>query len=223
MAQKRSKSSAAGKKGRRWSFELGLPGVMGVGFIGVLIMVWAFILGILVGRGYHPESVIPDIGRIVSPQEPFLSSPRTVLQPEELRFHDTLQERGSQPAPIAPRRPEPPAPSVPPPSHQVSPSQESPPAPPPAPAATTPEPQQERFEFVYQVASFQTEPQARALQQQIAAVGLRASVEAGLVDGRQWYRVLVTVRGGQGEADQARARLQAIGVADPFLRAKKSL
>ncbi|PTN35032.1 SPOR domain-containing protein [Desulfonatronum sp. SC1] len=231
MAQKNSKPSASsGGKKKRWRFELGPFGMLGVGLVGTLVMAWAFILGILVGRGYHPESVIPEIGWSPPPL-PTLSSPRTVLQPEELRFHETLQERGSQPFPEAPRRAEAPlvsAPVRPDPQAQ----REAVPDPVPAPVVAAHEPTgpteplefaEPRFEFVYQVASFQNDTQARALQQSIASAGLLASVEAGMVNDRQWYRVLVTVRGSQAEADLAKSRLQGLGIADPFLRAKKSL
>ena len=237
MTQKNSKVSASsGGKKKRWTFELGPFGMLGVGLVGTLVMAWAFILGILVGRGYHPESVIPEIGW-ESPKLPTLSTPRTVLQPEELRFHETLQQRGSQPSPQAPRRAEPPR--VPAPAQQTSQTQrEAAPDPVPAPVVAAPQPTgptgqvglaeplesaAPRFEFVYQVASFQNDSQARTLQQSIASAGLSASVEAGMVNGRQWYRVLVTVRGSQAEADLAKSRLQELGIADPFLRAKKSL
>ncbi len=234
MAQKNSKPSASsGGKKKRWRFELGPFGMLGVGLVGTLVMAWAFILGILVGRGYHPESVIPEIGW-TSPSLPTLSTPRTVLQPEELRFHETLQERGSQPSPEAPRRAEPPRGSAP--AWQAPQVQrEASPDPVPDPVVAAPEPTgqaglaepletgEPRFEFVYQVASFQNDAQARSLQQSIASAGLPASVETGMVNDRQWYRVLVTVRGSQAEADLAKSRLQGLGIADPFLRAKKSL
>jgi cell division septation protein DedD len=230
MAQKNSKpSTPSGGKKKRWRFELGPFGMLGVGLVGTLVMAWAFILGILVGRGYHPESVIPEIGW-TSPSLPSLSSPRTVLQPEELRFHETLQERGSQPSPEAPRRTEPQVAAPARPAHQAQ--REAVPDPAPAQVVAAPEPTgsagqaeptEPHFEFVFQVASFQNDTQARALQQSIASAGLSASVEAGMVNDRQWYRVLVTVRGSQAEADLAKSRLQGLGIADPFLRAKKSL
>ena len=228
MAQKNSKSSApSGGKKKRWRFELGPFGMLGVGLVGTLIMAWAFILGILVGRGYHPESVIPEIGW-TPPSLPTLSTPRTVLQPEELRFHETLQERGSQPSPEAPRRAESPRVAAPAREATLAPQAqpEAAPDPVPAPVVAPPEslkPAEPGFEFVYQVASFQSDAQARTLQQSIASAGLPASVEAGMVNDRQWYRVLVTVRGSQAEADLAKSRLQDLGIADPFLRAKKSL
>lgn len=225
MTQKNSKSSApSGGKKKRWRFELGPFGMLGLGLVGTLIMAWAFILGILVGRGYHPESVIPEIGW-TPPSLPTLSTPRTVLQPEELRFHETLQERGSQPSPEAPGRTEPPRVAAPPreaPQAQPEAAPDSVPAPVVAPPEAL-EPAEPRFEFVYQVASFQNDAQARTLQQSIASSGLSAYVEAGMVNDRQWYRVLVTVRGSQAEADLAKSLLQVLGIADPFLRAKKSL
>lgn len=243
MAQRKTKSPSSSAKKKRWQFELGLFGLLGLGLVGILIMAWAFILGILVGRGYNPESVIPEIGRIVTPTTPPLSTPpRTVLQPEELRFHETLQERGSQPVPTVPRRTEPTRPTGQQ-GQQVAPQARQPledrlsgapqstartqpsiPSETPVPSfVAPPETSGPRFEFVYQVASFQNDAQARSLQQSITSGGLLASVEAGVVNGRQWYRVLVTIRGSQADADQAKLRLQDLGISGPFLRAKKSL
>jgi cell division protein FtsN len=225
MAQKKTKSSSTPKK--KWKIEFGLFGLLGLGTVGTLVMAWAFILGILVGRGYKPESVIPDLGRAVSPLSSTMTKdpPRTVLQPEELRFFETLQERGNQPIPSVPRRSEPPRAQTTPRStvqeaQQPAQAQSAPTvqAPPAVVAPSTPQ-----FEFVYQVASFQNNTQARALQQSIIASGISATVESSIVNGRQWYRVLVFVRGSQAEAEHAKTQLQRLGIADPFLRAKKSL
>ncbi|GAB6058612.1 SPOR domain-containing protein [Desulfonatronum parangueonense] len=205
--------------------------MIGAGMVGILIMAWAFILGILVGRGYNPESVIPEIGRIITPQTSAITSapPRTVLQPEELRFFETLQERASQPAPTAPPRNEPPArpqaqqhiqqqPATR--IEQPQPLVQAPPAEPtPAPVPSL----GPQYEFVFQVASFQNDGQARSLQQRISSAGIPATVEAGTVEGRQWYRVLVTVRGAQTDANHIKSQLQGLGIENPFLRAKKSL
>lgn len=205
--------------------------MIGAGMVGILIMAWAFILGILVGRGYNPESVIPEIGRMMTPQTSAITSapPRTVLQPEELRFYETLQERASQPAPSAPVRNEPT--TRPQPQQQV---QQQPamrieqPQPPVQISATETSPAPvpslgPQFEFVFQVASFQQDGQARSLQQRISSAGIPATVEAGTVDGHQWYRVLVTVRGAQTDANYIKSQLQGLGIENPFLRAKKSL
>ncbi len=231
MAQKNSKSAASSTPKKRWKFEFGPFGLLGIGLVGILIMAWAFILGILVGRGYNPESVIPEIGRIIAPQTPLISTapPRTVLKPEELRFHDTLQERGHQPAPSTPGRsgvvntqqPQPPPPPqrIQPQVEQAAPRPQAPPEAPPTSAA----PLGPQFEFTFQVASFQHDNQARRLQQRITTSGISATTEAGMVNGRQWYRVLVTVQGSQTDADRVKTQLQGLGIEAPFLRAKKSL
>ena len=205
--------------------------MIGSGLVGVLVMAWAFILGILIGRGYNPESVIPELGRMITPQNQAVSSapPQTVLQPEELRFFETLQERASHPVPPAPTRidatarpqPLPPVPQQP--SVRLEQSQ------PPIQIPTTDTDQAPlpalgpRYEFVFQVASFQHEGQARSLQQQIASSGIPAAVETGTVNGLKWYRVMVTVHGEQADANRVQSQLQGLGIENPFLRAKKSL
>lgn len=217
MAQKPSKTSSGSHK--RWKFEFGPAGMAGLCSVMALIMAWAFILGILVGRGYKPESVITELGnRMPSLSKgPTAPSPSGPLLPEELRFFETLQERTAPAMPAAPPRKEA--------------AQSIQPAPPktlPAPEPTVPRqaettPAEPRFEFVYQVAAFQTDAQARALQQRLTDVGDTTSVEVSVQDGRPWYRVLVTVRGSAADAEQLKNRLQAHGLTAPFLRAKKSL
>lgn len=219
MAQSSSKTSSGSRK--RWKFEFGPAGMAGLCSVVALIMAWAFILGILVGRGYKPESVITELGHKmpVLGKGPAAPSPSGPLLPEELRFFETLQERAAPAMPAAPPRKEAAPPTQPaPPKAQPAPE---PTPPPPLPAETPPA--EPHFEFVYQVASFQTDAQARALQQRLTDVGGTTSVEVSVQDGRPWYRVLVTLRGSAADAEQLKNRLQAHGLTAPFLRAKKSL
>lgn len=223
MAKKASKPSSPPRK--RWKFELGPAGVIGLGSVAALIMAWSFILGVLVGRGYKPESVILEFGHFVPPLikgESGGGSPKPLL-PEELRFFDTLQEKAKQHAmpPAPPRRDAAPEVRPTPPAAQ-EPTKAAPPSPPPSQSVQT-VPAAERFEFVYQAAAFRTEAQARALQQRISDVGGAVSVELSVLDGRSWYRVLVTIRGSAADAEQVKARLRGHGITDPFLRHKKSL
>jgi len=217
MAQRSSKTSSGSRK--RWKFEFGPAGMAGLCSVMALIMAWAFILGILVGRGYKPESVITELGhRMPSLSKgPTTPSPSGPLLPEELRFFETLQERAAPAMPAAPPRKEAVG------SIQPAPPKAQPvPEPtPPLPAETTPA--EPRFAFVYQVAAFRTDAQARALQQRLTDVGGTTSVEVSVQDGRPWYRVLVTVRGSAADAEQLKNRLAAHGLTVPFLRAKKSL
>lgn len=82
---------------RRFSFEVGMSGIISVGIVVVLGMCWVFILGILVGRGYRPEAAVPQIAQMMptteaaSPGNTEPSAPPSVLKPEELQFMDDLQ------------------------------------------------------------------------------------------------------------------------------------
>lgn len=197
--------------------------MIGLGSVGALIMAWAFILGILVGRGYKPESVIPELSKIVPPlgKGQSASVPLRLLLPEELRFFETLQEKIAPSMPASPPRQEASQAVPPPPAPKPQSTQEF--TPPPLPQSVETAPAEPQFEFVYQVASFQTDAQARALQQRIVGVGGTTSVEVSVQNGRPWYRVLVSLRGSVADAEQLKNRLQTHGVTTPFLRAKKSL
>lgn len=224
MAKKASKPSSSPRK--RWTFELGPAGVIGLGSVAALIMAWLFILGVLVGRGYKPESVILEFGHFVPPLikgESGGDSPKPLL-PEELRFFDTLKEKAKQPAmpPAPPRREAIPEVRPTPPAAQEPTKAASPSLPPTLQSVQT-VPAAERFEFVYQAAAFRTEAQARAFQQRISDVGGAVSVEMSVLDGRSWYRALVTIRGSAADAKQVKVRLRGHGITDPFLRQKKSL
>lgn len=225
MAQNSQKSSSTKRK--RFKFEFGPAGMVGLCSVMVLIMAWAFILGILVGRGYKPESVIAELGHMVPPlgkPSPSLPSSGTLL-PEELGFFETLQEKTSPVMPPAPpRREAARTVQTPQTQPQVAPKPEPVvPAPAPDPQPVHAAPVEQRFEYVYQAAAFQTEAQARALQERIADVGGTTSVEVSVQNGQSWYRVLITLRGSAKDEEQLIIRLQGHGITDPFLRAKKSL
>lgn len=83
---------------RKFSFEISMSGVISVGIVVVLGMCWVFILGILVGRGYKPETAVPQIAQMMptteaaQPDGAASTTPPTVLKPEELQFMEGLHE-----------------------------------------------------------------------------------------------------------------------------------
>lgn len=85
---------------RKFSFEFTGPGLISVVVVGVLGIVWVFILGVLVGRGYKPENAVPQVAQIMPSTAPAAQQenrePPTVLKPEDLQFQDTLQGRKPQ-------------------------------------------------------------------------------------------------------------------------------
>ena len=54
---------------RKFTFEISMSGVVSVGIVVVLGMCWVFILGILVGRGYKPETAVPQIAQMMPTTE----------------------------------------------------------------------------------------------------------------------------------------------------------
>lgn len=82
---------------RKFTFEFTGPGLVSVVVVAVLGIVWVFILGVLVGRGYKPENAVPQVAQIMpsapAPAQPESAETPTVLKPEELHFQDTLQGR----------------------------------------------------------------------------------------------------------------------------------
>ena len=55
---------------RKFSFEFTGPGLISVVVVGVLGIVWVFILGVLVGRGYKPENAVPQVAQIMPSTAP---------------------------------------------------------------------------------------------------------------------------------------------------------
>ncbi|MFZ5425976.1 MAG: SPOR domain-containing protein [Thermodesulfobacteriota bacterium] len=82
---------------RKFTFEFSGPGLVSVVVVAVLGIVWVFILGVLVGRGYKPEEAVPQVAQIMPAPAPSAQAeskePPTVLKPEQLEFQDTLQGR----------------------------------------------------------------------------------------------------------------------------------
>ncbi len=79
----------------------------------------------------------------------------------------------------------------------------------PAPPAAAPQ----SFEFVLQVGSFRSRPDADNLRARLLLLGLKAGIEsAGSRPGEVWHRVMIGPFDSPAALAQARARLQANGI-----------
>ena len=83
---------------RKFTFEISMSGVVSVGIVVVLGMCWVFILGILVGRGYKPETAVPQIAQMMPTTEAKLpdgeaKAPPSVLKPEDLQFMEDVHNQ----------------------------------------------------------------------------------------------------------------------------------
>jgi cell division protein FtsN len=202
-----------GKEPRRFSFSLSWAGLAGLATVALIGLVWVFVLGVLVGRGYRPENTVPELARIMpkaAPEQP--AAEPEVLRPEDLQFFDKLKEQAAPPEPRPEPKPEPkPAPA---PEPATAPEPER-------PAAQQDEAGDHVFDYVYQVASFREEAMARAFRSRVEALGLAAAIQAVEFQGEQWHRVNVHFRGRPEDTRAMKDKLRTLGVEKPLLRAKE--
>jgi cell division septation protein DedD len=81
---------------RKFVKEFTVSSLVSFGVVAVLGIIWVFILGVLVGRGYKPENAVPQVAQIMPSTQPQAQQaenkePPQVLKPEELGFMDSLQ------------------------------------------------------------------------------------------------------------------------------------
>lgn len=77
---------------RRYRLELSLTGMLGLGTVFLLGLVWVFIFGVLVGRGYQPEKAVPELAKIMPDAPAKKKADAEVIQPEQLTFLNKLRE-----------------------------------------------------------------------------------------------------------------------------------
>lgn len=199
---------------RKFTLELSLGGLVTLGVAVIIGLVWVFIFGIIVGRGYRPEQAVPEIAKIMpdSGRAPIVAEQPKVLQPEDLNFHEALRKD-------PPALPSEAAPMEHAPARRVNRDAPIAIAPAPqAPAAEAPAAKAPQSQWVYQAASFKDKGQAESLLRKIMAQGLATSLEQAPVNGVTWYRVLVTIKGTEKDNEAALADLSKIGLPRPLLR-----
>ena len=215
-----------GGSSRKFTIELSLAGLVTLSVAVVLGLIWVFILGVLLGRGYKPEKAVPEITKVLPGGESQVAeAPRPeVLKPEDLEFHNRVRQ---DPPSALPPQPEPKP--LPLPAQQPTPATPAQPAVQQPGPTVTPKPTQPeaasgpRYKYVYQVASFKESDRAQALKKQITDQGLASSIETAEIKGTPWYRVLVNVTGTQAEAQAAEEALVKSGLPKPMLRRKTAL
>ena len=205
-SQKKKKTA----KGKLIQFKLTWSGLISWGVFAFVVVAWAFILGVLVGRGYHPEAFLPLVAEYMpgqsGQQQGEDQDQSSVLSAQDLGFYDTLQQedgrKTDEPARI---------------QTQVESDQDS-------YAEPDPEVQSQKQAYVYeyQVGAFKRRSQAEVLQQGLRKQGFVAQVVRSTVQGTAWYRVLVQYTGQTTEKEAFTSRLRQAGVKNFFLRSKKA-
>ncbi len=247
--KKERPSNRGGSKKKTYSFELSLPVLIGASALLVVGVIWIFIFGVLVGRGYQPELSLPELARFMpdAPANATSMQRPELLKAEELQFHDALKEKSIRtPVPV-PAIKEGKKPS--PPSHRKKTIAKTAPSPTKSSIAkqsatkrtiakqsavkrsqvtqqvSTPKKpsDEQRFNYVYQTASFREKQAAEGFKQKIISLGLTPEIEKILHKGVAWYRVNVRFKGTPMETRGLKAKLSTIGVKKPLIRSKKPI
>jgi len=191
---------------------------------------WVFMLGVIVGRGYNPDTKVHEItGRMLrGRQAPGVQEPpQAVLKPEELDFGLALRDRPLHNATAAMR-----APAAQTPARQTNDAAARSGTEQPVSGQTVKPPTQlvpqdassARYDYTYQVAVFREAEQADKLRERLEGEGVRTTMEKSQTkDGRSLYKVLTALRGTEEDNTQLLALLDRLKLGPPLLRSKKAV
>ena len=186
---------------------------------GLLLLVWGFVLGVLVGRGDIPLIIPQNSPVLESGQTAPEQTPSAKKKPPDLDFYDELSRQTEAPAPpSSPARTE--AIKTPRPAPQNTVEDVIPP-----PATTKPvQPRQktaflEEARFTIQIAAFKDEAEAEFFAAQISGrTGLDFQVVAADLGSRGvWYRVRLGAFATRTQALKQARKLEASGLAGPLV------
>lgn len=91
--EKPKKNGKDAASARTMSFTVSVGKATALGILAVFVVAWAFVLGVVVGRGYRPEQAMPEIERIMpAPPAQNQTADLGVLKPEELSYMDQLSK-----------------------------------------------------------------------------------------------------------------------------------
>ncbi|MDR3073819.1 MAG: SPOR domain-containing protein [Deltaproteobacteria bacterium] len=241
-----SRAERKGLLGKTVTISLSLPKAVFGASLFFFVLIWAFIFGIMLGRGHNPEETIPGLAKVMpSPSAPAEAPPQgdagAVLRPRDLQYHDTLKGKdvpAKPPAAVQPPTASPsPAPSQPAPSPTVpSPPAAQRPTPAPSPPSVPERPQsapkpvtagetkagqrQTLYNYVYQVAAFTNGAAAETLRKRLQQDGLSVKVAESVSNTTTWYRIMVAFKGTPDDTNKLRDALAAHGIRTVILREK---
>jgi len=224
------KDSDAACEPRRFSFSFSTPGLISLAVVAVAALAWAFVLGVLVGRGYKPEQAMPELANIMPRAQMNATAPETerpaVLRAEDLGYSDDLNKKPGETTAVKPSVAK--APAAPKAATETPKAVTTPTT--PAPSEATPAPTQQaaeqggqRFNYVYQVASLRDPETAGRFAAKLRKLGLVTSIESAKVKDSTWHRVMVHFQGTPDETDALKDTLATQGIKKPIMKSKTPL
>lgn len=203
---------------RKFDFSLSLAGLLScVVFVG-LALIWSFILGVIVGRGYHPQSLVLDSQKKITAGKKQEKKQKIreseVLKPEDLEFYESL----SHPKESAARD-----------SGAISGSSSKGEGKDSQVSGEKPEKRLKkkqnllRYLYTYQVAAFRDKNKALRLKKRINRAGLNCRLKRIYKNNKIWNRIFVTFKGRPQETRLIKEKLAHLGIENPFLKDKESI
>lgn len=206
------KSGGKAKKPQKFTFSLSWTGLCSAGLLVLLFLVWAFILGVLTGRGYRPETLIPQVAKVLPGQESSADRKGAakqkpdVLKPEELGFFESLQRETRDFVEAQKEK-----------AKRAEAASAS------DVARAEKKPDRPRYAYVYQVAAFRSQAKAGILESTLQENGFDPRIERVRKGGTDWFRIYVPFTGDAQEARHVKYKLQRLGLSEPFIRSKRRL
>jgi cell division protein FtsN len=223
---------------KTYTFNFSFGGLAALLTAFTLALTLFFVLGVLVGRGHRPETVLAPVARIMPTEAP-AKQVSEVLKPEELGYNEQLAgKKGEGPAPAKPlEKTERKAPD------KAAEKKDDKSADKLAakladkkaadksgkPADKTdkkakkdekPDPDTQRYDYAYQCASFPDMEQAKAFLKKIKSQGFKADIESGDTGGKAWHRVVVFFQGTPTDTRDLKEKLAKLGATKPLMRSK---
>lgn len=205
-----ARKKTANKKTKKSGFklELGVKGGFYLLLFVFLAMIWSFILGVFIGRGYNPEDYVPELARVMPGEEQKgreSSKPSDTLKAVDLDFLQRLTGPESEEKKRKAKK------------TRAKPAVKT--------KETLSEPKREstgeKYEFLYQVAAFRDMEKAEVLHSRLMQSGITASITKVFKGSQHWYRVLVGFRGTESQAQTVKNKLDELGINEPLLKSKK--
>lgn len=193
--------------------------------LGSLVLIgWFFFLGLLLGRGYEPENIVPQLAEMMpqpplvalsseeAPQPPHgVSVPEQSTQPNgraviaeaDRAYRQSIRQEGEQ-------------------QGQVSPPSLTPPQSAQQAATTSQGSEGTSFTYVYQLASFKEEKAAKSLQEKLAAAGYKPQITTTKGSKSTWYRITISFKGTEPQEQEIKNTLKkTFKLGEPLRLSKK--
>ncbi len=189
------------KSSSNFEIRVGLKGLIWTGSLVFVGVVWAFILGVIVGRGYDPIDLVSSLGHqkkvsmdAVQNQTINKSSFKAkveVLKPTELTFYKKVKEDFLEPKPSI--------------LDKIS-------------KEAVNKKKKVHHEYLIQISSYKNKKDAIALIKFLREKGFFSKIEKAVIGSKVWYRVHVVIKGEREDLRKEIKKLKKMGFKDIIVR-----